>query len=96
MTSFDCRLIHPFSLVLHGSTGCGKSMFVEKILKKPKTYSTVDWDTVLLCYEAEQPTYETWYNCAKKFMYHKGWPDETTVESLLKNDGNNIIIFGKP
>ena len=93
--SFDCRLVHPFSLVLHGSTGCGKSKFVDKLLTQSKTYSTVNWDTVMLCYEVEQPTYNGWYSCAKKFIYHKGWPDESLVEKTLKNEGNNAIIFGK-
>ena len=73
----------------------GKSKFVEKILRKSKTYSTVSWDTVLLCYEVEQRTYDSWYECAKKFVYHKGWPDEVFVEGNLKNADNNLIIFGK-
>ncbi len=95
---FDCRFVHPFSLVAFGGTSSGKTTvsythFFVNILSKPLTYGTVQWDTILLCYGAEQPMYDDWYKYAKTFVYHGGWPDESLVESCLKKEGNNLLIF---
>ena len=57
------------------------------------TFGTVEWDTILLCYGAEQPMYDDWFKYAKTFIYHRGWPDESLVERCLKNNGNNLLIF---
>ena len=67
--------------------------FINNILSKPLKYGTVEWDTVLLCYGAEQPMYDDWYKRSKTFVYHRGWPDEATVERYMKTSGNNLIIF---
>ena len=37
--------------------------------------------------------YDDWYKSAKRFIYHRGWPEKSFVESCLKNDGNNLLIF---
>ena len=51
------ELIHPFTCIVSGPTGCGKSVFVSKLIKenvvRPKP------DRIVWCYGEYQKLYET-------------------------------------
>lgn len=74
---------HPFTAVLSGPTGCGKTQFVIKLIKNAAAVVSPPPRRVLYCYGAWQKAFED----LKNVEFHEGLPDKS---HLL--DGTLMII----
>lgn len=48
----------PFSAVVNGSSGCGKSVLIERMLRNQKEVFDTSFTTIIWCYDEWQPLYE--------------------------------------
>ena len=78
----DPRFKHPFTCIVAGPTGCGKSQFVARLLRtKDSTISPVP-DRVVFHYTEWQPLYER----LEKFVeFQQGLPDVDSFDPRQKN-----------
>ena len=53
----DTRWKHPWTCMLSGPTGCGKSVFVQKILKYIDSVNNTGFDRIILYYGEWQSGY---------------------------------------
>ena len=54
----DVRMRHPFTALVSGPTGCGKSYFVRELLRHRASHIDVTFHDVIWCYGEWQPLYD--------------------------------------
>lgn len=88
--NFDPRFKLPFTAILSGSSGCGKSYFVKALLENMDQTMSTRPDKVIWCYGAYQPLYD---ELGKHVNVHfmEGLPSSLTDESLFP-PGNNLLV----
>ena len=74
----DVRWSHPFTCLVAGSTGSGKSIFVEKLIKHRNEMIYPIPEEIILCYKIWQPSYERLKIQNVKFV--EGLPGETILD----------------
>jgi hypothetical protein len=67
----ESRLIHPFTSVVSGPTGCGKTVFVFKLIENMKEMITPTPSKVVYCYGEYQPLFDNY----PRIEFHEGLPD---------------------
>lgn len=77
------ELQHPFTCVISGPTGCGKTSLVKDILEKP----LITPQHILWLYAEDQPLYHT----VKNVKFHKGIPDD--LEQLFDPKYSSLLII---
>jgi hypothetical protein len=77
------ELQHPFTCVISGPTGCGKTSLVKDILEKPP----ITPQNILWLYAEDQPLYHT----VKNVKFHKGIPDD--LEQLFDPKYSSLLII---
>ena len=80
-------LKHPFTCIVAGPTGCGKTSLVKSIIEQNGIYPSPS--TVLWLYAVDQPLYHT---NSRDILYEQGLPDD--LESRINgiSFGGNIIV----
>ena len=75
-------LHHPFTCMISGPTGCGKSTFVSKLLEMRQDKIDPAPDRVIWCYSEWQPLYNTMIGSVE---FHQGLPEniDTSVRNLV-------------
>ena len=73
------KMIHPFTCLVAGPTGCGKSTFLKKLLelKDDKIFNAPS--KVIWCYTQWQPLYAS----MEGVDFHQGLPEVEELESCL-------------
>lgn len=91
METFDVRLQCPFSMILSGPSGSGKSEFIMTLLKKSNEILTSKPDFVLYCHGASQPTQTNLIDKLYPGLPSRDEIMEMTAKYKYKN-GSMIII----
>ena len=76
----DTRLKHPFTCIVAGPTGCGKTTFVTRLLQHASSFIVPPPENVV-CYGEWQHLFSTMSDV--KFV--DGLPDESLFDSKRKN-----------
>lgn len=79
------QLKHPFTCLVSGPTGCGKTTLVKDILEKQLI--TPNPQHVLWLYAEDQPLYHTIDNV----IFHRGIPED--LEDQIDPAKNNVLII---
>lgn len=79
------KLQHPFTCLISGPTGCGKTSLVKDILDKQLI--TPKPQHVLWLYAEDQPLYHTMNNV----FFHRGIPED--LEERFDPSKNNLVIM---
>jgi hypothetical protein len=72
----DSRWKHPFTSVVSGPTGCGKTIFVFKIIENMKDMITPTPSLVVYCYGEYQPMFDNY----PQIEFHEGLPDTSMFD----------------
>ena len=99
----DARWQHPFTALVAGPTGCGKSHFVYELLRNLPTQVNVAFHDVIWCYGEWQPLYDEVKSLGVKFhegVLHNvpkdGKPRLIIIDDLMREaDGHVVDMFTK-
>ena len=78
----DLRLSSPFTMLVCGASGSGKTVFSRKLLHDENVMVTPP-ERIVWCYSVWQPEF-----AFENFEFHQGLPSEKLIE-----DGNMIIVI---
>ena len=85
----DTRLVHPFTSIVAGPTGCGKTTFVLSLLRHSLTLVNLQPEKITWCYREWQPLYSTLSTIHPNLECVEGLPD---VSSFDSNKRNLVVI----
>ena len=67
---------HPFTCIVSGPTGSGKSVFTLKLIQHAQQVITPPPERIMYCYGEYQQIFENYYNVE----FHDGLPDFVTID----------------
>ena len=85
----DTRLVHPFTSIVAGPTGCGKTTFVVSLLRHSHTLVNLPPEKITWCYGEWQPLYSTLSTIHPNLECVEGLPD---LSSFDPNNRNLVVI----
>lgn len=94
----DLRFKHPFSLIVAGPSGSGKSILVQELLRRGLKNLDVDYDDILWCYSEWHPQCQ---ELRKKVRFQKGIenieridssrPMLIVIDDLMRESNENVV-----
>ena len=81
----DTRLVHPFTSIVAGPTGCGKTTFVVSLLRHSLTLINLPPEKITWCYGEWQPLYSTLSTIHPNLECVEGLPDVSSFDSKNRN-----------
>ena len=81
LTSFanmDTSFMHPFTCIVAGPTGCGKTTFVTRLLRFASAIIDVPPERIVSCYGRWQKTYASMAETMPEVEFVDGLPDPNT------------------
>ena len=87
----DTRIKHPFTALVAGPTGCGKTQFVTKLLKHHDSVVDKPFQKIVWCYGEYQVGYAAMARDMPFVQLHEGIP--SNMESLFDRGSTNLIIL---
>ena len=88
----DERLQHPFSMLVAGGTGAGKTAFTKHLLKEGNWLIHPTPQRIIWCYAKHQPNLlKELTEIVQAIQYVQGIPSE--IDSLFDQNVNNLIIL---
>lgn len=78
----DLRLFSPFTMLVCGASGSGKTVFTRKLLHDKNILASPP-ERIIWCYSVWQPEF-----ALEHFEFHQGLPSENLIE-----DGNMILVI---
>lgn len=93
MSTFDVTLRHPFSCVISGGSGSGKTVWVNKLLLNRQQIFTPRVNIVYYYYtEYQNDLFENMLksNCVQKFI--QGMPTTDDIKLLTEDKDHNVLI----
>ena len=88
----DSRLKHPFTSVIAGPTGSGKTQFVKRlILAEGNTLIQPAIDNIIWCYGEYQDAYDHLASLVPQIRFVEGYPDD--LLQLLDRSQLNLIVI---
>ena len=71
----DFQFHHPFSAIISGSSSCGKSTWIHKLLKERHRLIENVPKKIIFCYKTLQPLFKTMTADIPEIVFHHGLPD---------------------
>ena len=88
----DTRLCHPFSMLVSGTRGSGKTEFVKKLLRFQQEMIHPPIEKVIWCYGKHQPKlYDDLMQLKTPVSYIKGFPNN--LSSMLDLKTNSLVVL---
>ena len=79
----DTRLVHPFTCVVAGQTGCGKTTFITRLLGHSSTLINLPPENITRCYGEWQPLHYTLSATHASINFVDGLPDLSSFEATI-------------
>lgn len=100
----DVRFKHPFTALLAGPTGCGKTYFVRDLLRSREKLMDCSFHQIIWCYGEWQPLYNE-LKIENDIVFHEGIIDKVNedgkprlviIDDLMREaDGRVVDMFTK-
>ena len=81
----DTRLVHPFTSIVAGPTGCGKITFLVSLLRHSHTLVNLPPEKITWCYGEWQPLYSTLSTIHPNLECVEGLPDLSSFDPSNRN-----------
>ena len=83
----------PCSIMVVGPSSCGKTVFVEKLMRERSRLFTPPYNPVVYCYGANQPTTFERMKKEQGIHFHDGIPDIQLLEKWYKKSKGGLLIL---
>ena len=83
----------PCSIMVVGPSSCGKTVFVEKLMRERSRLFTPPYNPVVYCYGANQPTTFERMKKEQGIHFHEGIPDTQLLEKWYKKSKGGLLIL---
>ena len=95
MRAYNAQIRTPFRMILAGSSGSGKTIWVYQFLRYHKLLLDKAPAKIIFYYSAWQPVYDTLNESALVSEFIKGVPSEEDISSLLEyaETGGSLVII---
>jgi hypothetical protein len=84
-------LVHPFTMMVCGPTGSGKTVWLQKLLTSDGIQPPVR--RIVWCYGQWQPAYDQMSRTMSNIEFVRGIPDDLESESYFNPSVNNLIVL---
>ena len=91
----DCgafQLLHPFTALVAGMTGSGKTVWVQKLLEHANEMISPPPQRIIWCYSQWQPAYEQMQHSVSGIEFVKGIPADLEEDWYLNEGISNLIV----
>ena len=91
----DCgafQLLHPFTALVAGMTGSGKTVWVQKLLEHANEMISPPPQRIIWCYSQWQPAYEQMQHSVTGIEFVKGIPADLEEDGYLNEAVSNLIV----
>ena len=92
----DCKLFrlqHPFTCMVSGMTGCGKTTWVKKLLQNKSITITQTPQRIIWCYSRWQPAYLEMSKTIPEIEFVKGIPPNIESDDYFDVSVHNLIVI---
>ena len=89
----DCRLQHPFTCMVSGMTGSGKTYLVKQILQSMHQSIFPPPDRIVWIYAQDQPVYHELKESIRCIEFVCGIPENINEEGYFNIDRNNVLVL---
>ena len=83
----------PCSIMVVGPSSCGKTVFVENLMRERSHLFSPPYNPVVYCYGANQPTTFERMKKEQGIRFHEGIPDTPLLDTWYKNARGGILIL---
>ena len=87
----DPRLKHPFPALIAGSTCCGKTQFVKRLLEAGEEMIQGAPEMIIWCHGIYQPAYDKIQETIPYLTFIEGVPSD--LESMIKPSVRNLVVL---
>ena len=89
----DLRMKHPFTCIVSGMTGCGKSYFVRNLLRNIKELVHPLPERLIWLYGQDQPLYHTLKEEIPNIEFYRGIPPDLNNDEFFDTTTPNLVII---
>ena len=86
-------LQHPFTCMVSGPTGSGKTKWVEQVLMDAQQMISPPPDRIIWCYSQWQPIYDKLLSAVPGIEFYKGIPVQIDSSTFFDKNVNNICVL---
>ena len=86
-------LQHPFTCMVSGPTGSGKTLWVERLLMASKLTISPAPERVVWCYSQWQPIYDRLVQKVPGVEFHQGIPAQIATTSFFNINQRNLVVL---
>ena len=87
------QLVHPFTCMVAGITGSGKTVWVQSLLQQAQTVIDQPPERIIWCYSQWQPAYTQLLMMIPTIEFVKGIPQSLENDSYLDVNKRNLIVI---
>ena len=87
------QLVHPFTCMVAGMTGSGKTVWVQSLLQQAQTVIDQPPERIIWCYSQWQPAYTQLLMMIPTIEFVKGIPESLENDSYLDVNKSNLIVI---
>ena len=87
------QLVHPFTCMVAGMTGSGKTVWVQSLLQQVQTVIDQPPERIIWCYSQWQPAYTQLLMMIPTIEFVKGIPESLEDDSYLDVNKRNLIVI---
>ena len=87
------RLHHPFTCMVSGMTGCGKTTWVQRLLQHKAVTITPTPQRIVWCYSRWQPAYMEMIETVPEIEFVKGIPSSIEKDHYFDVNVRNLIVI---
>ncbi|CAG2214066.1 unnamed protein product [Mytilus edulis] len=86
-------LHHPFTMMLAGPTGSGKTFWMKTLLERARTMITPSPERIIWCYKRWQPLFSEMQQNIKNILFVQGLPENLNDDSFIDSRFSSLIIL---
>ena len=87
------QLVHPFTCMVAGMTGTGKTVWVQSLVQQAQTVIDQPPERIIWCYSQWQPAYTQLLMMIPTIKFVKGIPESLENDSYLDVNKRNLIVI---